>query len=302
MKKLLLSALLFSAFTQAQTVIFSQMENATTGIISTMASNGSNVVWSADDFEVNTPYQLTKITAKGFQNEGNFEDLVLGFNFYIYTNDGGKPSGNPTDQDGTALLSFTTDDLDHPNIDFFQESGTVEMSLTLTGLPAVNLEANTKYWLVVAPKMNLTDVTVGAIRFNWYAATQAPGSATDAQLVDPFGAFGSIAPVWTSSVVLTNNAAFKSLAFELEGTVLSTETNDLMSAVKTFPNPVSDVLNIHLSNNFDNVSFELVDLNGRKLFAGASDAINMSGYNAGVYILNIIQDGTNVGSQKIIKK
>jgi hypothetical protein len=301
MKKLLFLASFMSIMTNAQTVIFSQTEAATNGIVSTMLSNGSNAVWAADDFEVTSPYQLTKIRVFGFQNDGNFVDIVQGFNFYIYTNDAGKPSGDPTNADGTAILSFTTEDLDSPNIEFFQEGGTVEMVLTLTGLPAVNLAANTKYWLVCAPKMNLEAYT-GAARFNWYAAAAAAGSSVDSQLIDPFGAFGTAAPDWTSCVTLTNTPAFVSLAFEMEGTVLSSETNELMSSIQAYPNPVSDVLNIQLKNTFENVSYELVDINGRKLYAGQNESINMAGYNAGVYVLNILQDGAQVGSQKIIKK
>lgn len=302
MKKFLLSILFIGALSNAQTVIFDQMDNATTGIVSTMLNNGENAVWSSDDFEVSAPYQLTKITVRGFQNAGTFEDLVQGLRFYIYTNNNGKPSGDPTSGGGTALLSFSTDDLDHPNIDFFQEGVTVEIMLDVLGLgQVVNLEANTKYWLVAAPKLNLTTYDASA-RFNWFAAAEASGSGTDAQLIDPFGAFGAIALTWTSCVTLVNDLAFKSLAFALEGQTLSTDSNDVLAAVSVFPNPVTDVLNINLNNGFDNVSFNLVDINGRTLFSGQTDAINMSGFNAGVYMLNIVQDGVNMGSKKIIKK
>jgi len=301
MKKLLLSITFFGFLANAQTVIFDQTASLSNGIVSTMLSN-DNAVWSADDFQVTTPYQLTKITAFGFQNDGTFADLVLGLNVYIYTDNGGKPSGNPTDQDGTTLLAFSTVDLAHPNVTMVQDATSIEITLDVLGLgQVVNLEANTKYWLVVAPKLNLAAYTDTA-RFNWITATEAIGSGTDSQLVDPFAAFGTAAPVWTSCATLTGNAEFKSLSFALEGQVLSTTNNDLMSNVSTYPNPVSDILNIKLNNSFENVSFELVDLNGRKLFEGQTDAINMSGYNAGVYILNVLQDGANVGTQKIIKK
>lgn len=301
-KLLLLSALFISSLTQAQVVIFSQMDNLTSGIIATMQNGGSDVVWSADDFEVTAPYQLSKITVKGFDNSLSFENLVQGFNFYIYTNDNGKPSGDPTNGGGTALLSFTTTNINHPNIEFSQNEQVVEMSLSLNGLPAVNLEANTKYWLVVAPELNVTDFGGTTSRFNWYAATEVAGSNLDAQLITPLGAFGNAAPAWTSTVNITGNSNFKSLAFELESAELSLNNHDLISSIQIHPNPVLDILNIRLGSDFENVSYELIDINGRKLYAGKSESINMTACESGVYILNVLQDGTQVGSKKIIKK
>ena len=103
-----------------------------------------------------------------------------------------------------------------------------------------------------------------------------------------------------SEFIIDNYKSSADAEVTLNTTLVDKENLDLEIIV--YPNPVADVLNVRVGNGYENVSFELVDLNGRTLFSGSTESINMASYNAGVYILNVLQDGAQVGSQKIIKK
>ena len=85
MKKLYSLLLLTSCISYAQTVVFDQPVTGTNGIVTTVLSNG-NAVYSADDFSVAEATKLTKLTVRGFQNQGNFLTLYQGLRMVIYTN------------------------------------------------------------------------------------------------------------------------------------------------------------------------------------------------------------------------
>lgn len=75
--------------------------------------------------------------------------------------------------------------------------------------------------------------------------------------------------------------------------------------VRVFPNPVSDEINIEFSKAEVDVLIELVDLNGKLIYAIQGDfrkrAIDLSGLGSGVYIVRI-ETSTGVHSKRIVKK
>lgn len=122
---------------------------------------------------------------------------------------------------------------------------------------------------------------------------------------------GETAPTYISSTgcAITSPVTLASLGFGTAHLVLSVTGTPGLSAdsfldsnFTIYPNPVTDILNVKSNTTFENLIFELNDINGRTLYNGSSDAINMSGFNAGIYVLNILQDGSTVGTKKIIKK
>jgi hypothetical protein len=121
--------------------------------------------------------------------------------------------------------------------------------------------------------------------------------------VDPLNAFGAGATNWTSISTLTNDAIFNSLSFTFEGeTVLSVAPQEL-SSIDVYPNPSTDIVTITPSNNtFENLSFQVYDINGRKVLETKDPTINVQNLNTGVYMVHVFSDKTKIGIQKIVKK
>jgi hypothetical protein len=305
MKKLYSFLLLASCFSYAQTVVFDQPITGTNGIVSTVLSTG-NAVYSADDFSVAEATKLTKLTVRGFQNQGDFLTLYQGLRMVVYTNSAtNTPSGIPGGTPGTIIAELDITGL-NPSVNIFQDEEGGEVTIEIDFLTAftsdIIVQPATTYWLTIAPKMNLTAYT-GATRFNWYTGTGATGTNYPGQLVDPANAFGANATNWTNIATLTNNVAFNNLSFTFEGdTNLSIDSQEL-NVINAYPNPASDVVTITPGNNsFENLSFQVYDLNGRKVIETKDSTINVQNLNSGVYMVHVFSDKTKIGIQKIVKK
>jgi hypothetical protein len=78
----------------------------------------------------------------------------------------------------------------------------------------------------------------------------------------------------------------------------------LNKGVKVYPNPSIGLLNIAIENYVGEVTINVFDTNGRSVFSKTGDylssnSINLSGFQKGIYILNIIGDNVSY-SEKII--
>ncbi len=89
-------------------------------------------------------------------------------------------------------------------------------------------------------------------------------------------------------------------------TVTSIEKNTLVDIqITVFPNPVTELLVLETSNQTDNLSWKLFDVNGKQLNNGNLREVNQikfQEYSQGTYILSVIQDDKLVESFRIIKK
>lgn len=114
----------------------------------------------------------------------------------------------------------------------------------------------------------------------------------------------------STSVVLASGGSFassQSTSFCVGSTGLSqfSETNEISSEGSRFemyPNPVENVLFIDF-NSTRNVSYEVLDMNGRILFKGAleNSQIDFSPLSSGVYIMKV-SDGNKTITQRVVKK
>ncbi|MGE0076220.1 MAG: MBG domain-containing protein [Bacteroidales bacterium] len=77
--------------------------------------------------------------------------------------------------------------------------------------------------------------------------------------------------------------------------------DNTLSAVKVYPNPASDLINVHLPDGLENVTVELLSINGVKLSvietSGNVTPINVSALTKGIYILRI----TSANSNRIVR-
>lgn len=278
-------------------VLYEQEISGTSGIVSDVLSNG-NFVTVADDFTLTESADVSKINISGFQNQNSLSTLCTGIMLYIYTDNGGQPSGIPGDSnayvakvDVSAPSSVYT--INNPSAGSFVF--TVDLAAA-NGSP-VALQANTKYWLVFSPKVNITAYTA-ATRWNWYTGTVTD---TEAKLVDPQNAFGAGATDWTDISLLTGDSSFDGLAFSIEG--------ETTMGVGEVYNSVKDLT---VAQNADQLfilakaqkvqSSDVFSSDGKKVLTAKGDKINISALSKGVYFINVTTAEGKLLSTKFIKK
>lgn len=317
MKKVyLLAATLVALFSQAQeltatlngavnqytatkpaAVIFNQdMDPGGNGIVSDVLANG-NFVACADDFVLQATSTVTKISVSGFQNMGSLPDVSTGLILYIYADSNGSPNGNPSN---TAVIPVAKVDIPSTSqaysLTFNGVSYVYSVNIPLALGKALTLTKGTKYWLVFAPKTNLTTYD-GATRFNWFAGTSG---GSNAKLIDPSNAFGAGATNYTDISALTGVADLNGLAFTIEGdSVLGTGEVFNSNKITVSPNPTSDFL----SFNKDVKSVQIFDVSGRntanyKIVEGKIDVRNLS---KGSYLIKL-ETAEGAQTTKFIKK
>ncbi|MDX1317143.1 MAG: T9SS type A sorting domain-containing protein [Xanthomarina gelatinilytica] len=290
---LFLFTTLFVFATNAQTVLFDQPVNGTSGIVSDNFSDGTSSVYTADDFSLSASSNIGVITAYGFQNDGNLETLATGVDIFIYADAAGSPNSNPT-LPGTGLLELVNLSPSSSALDIIP-NGTGGYDIVVNVYTALGsnltLAAGT-YWLVVAPYVTST----GSNRWNWYQATD--GTLSQAKLIDPGNVFGAGATSWTSLTAL--GLSFSSTAFKIEESILSVDEFSL-SNVSVFPNPVQDELNIQLHNSITVKQVSVYSITGQVVLkAQNTRKLDVSDLSPGVYLMKIETDRGDV-TRKIIK-
>lgn len=84
--------------------------------------------------------------------------------------------------------------------------------------------------------------------------------------------------------------------------VLSIENNVYNNTISTYPNPVTDFLNISLATEQTIKKIELYNLLGKKIVATTNTIIDFNSILAGIYILKITNTEGAIATRKIIKK
>ncbi|MCR4029983.1 MULTISPECIES: T9SS type A sorting domain-containing protein [Flavobacterium] len=92
---------------------------------------------------------------------------------------------------------------------------------------------------------------------------------------------------------------------------ISTLSNDKFEGISlvmtAFPNPVVDELNLIVNNKFEDLSYNLFDINGRILskafnITSSETKISMQGLAQGIYFLTVNNNSKAIKTFKIIKK
>jgi hypothetical protein len=134
--------------------------------------------------------------------------------------------------------------------------------------------------------------------------------------------FNTTAPTWNQSYNGMSNVKVVDLDVRNDNTVfaatygrgifsgqftqpsLSTNDNVLNKGIKVYPNPSNGIVNVSIDNYAGNITVEVYDMNGRKVFSNSGEymkanTINLQGFQNGVYILNVKGDELSY-SEKII--
>ena len=87
---------------------------------------------------------------------------------------------------------------------------------------------------------------------------------------------------------------------DFDDVTISVSENDF-NQLKIYPNPVSEILHIESSYDFDNTVFELYNSSGNLVYKNANTQnIHVSQYPGGVYFLKILKHGKKLTTTKII--
>ncbi|HAV03258.1 MAG TPA: hypothetical protein DCW95_08815 [Chryseobacterium sp.] len=277
-------------------ILYEQEQTGTNGIVSDIISSGEFVM-AADDFTLTSAVTAKKFYFIGFQNDANLPDITQGASMYIYSDANGNPSGIP----GTAAPTIAKVELmmGEPGINIIADSSyfIFEVDLEAALGSGLSIEANKKYWVTFAPKIDLEDY-IGASRWNWSVGTL---NGSKAKLVDPYNAFGAGATNWTNISALTNNPAFDGLAFAIHGDV-GLGTQELYSTIKpVIATQQGDLLHIFTQND-KLKSADIYATDGKKVASGTVDKLNIGQLPKGVYILNVTLASGKTESTKFIKR
>ncbi len=186
------------------TVLWEQVVNGTSGIVSDFFIGSNAGAYSASDFVFDNPATIEYIYTPGFDNTNSLAAQPA-INWAIYADAGGVPAGNPEDGTGmaSALWAYTAP---MTGTGVILDGSEISLDLVAAG-ELLNLPPGT-YWLTVYPDYNVTGA--GGARWNWYQAAQV---GAETQLISP-GIFGVNS--WTSLSAL--GVTFSDTAFRLEGT------------------------------------------------------------------------------------
>ena len=171
----------------AQITLVDQPVAGTSGIVTDNFTTDGFGVYTADDFNLTDSYNIEVITAYGFQTNGDLETTITGLDVFIYSDNAGVPSSDPT-ASSTGLLEIINLDPANPALTIISDevgSYDFEIDVAAASGSSLTLTAGT-YWLVVAPYV--AEFSQEA-RWNWHQATD--GTLSGAQLIDPSNTFGA---------------------------------------------------------------------------------------------------------------
>ena len=288
-----------------QAVIWDQPSIGGSGIISDYSTIDDQGVYSADDFNLTESTRIDFITVYGFQNNEDLDQVMNGFDVFIYTNDSenNSPSGDPT-QPGTGIVELSNISvLPIPGfpIIIIQDGGNyaINIDMAIANEGEVILPAG-DYWLVVAARINVTPVSEGATRWNWFDAGVPDAGLNEAHLIDPDDIFEAGATAWTAFSNL--GLDFGSTAFTIEGEPSSLGVNDNISELASvYPNPTNGILNIDMPSTVTVKSSKLYNLLGQDTgLRLVNGTMNVSELARGIYLLNV-ETSAGTLTQKVVK-
>lgn len=280
----------------AQNVIFSQPEgvypNNGAGFNCSKAVNG-DFIGIANSFILTNTSNISRINIYGNKVGSSLLNISEGFILYIYNDINGLPDGNPISQTGVpvATVDITSASPGYSLIKIGTTSNYVYSADITTLLGNLTLQANTKYWLFFAAKLNTSYINPPYTQdFFWTtAALGTPGFMKISNLT------GNAAyPSWTYH-------SYNGSAFSIEGTTLGTsesifDSNDIV----VYPNPTANYINIISKDKIKKIS--IYSLNGSQIIIKSNkNNVDLKDLPSGSYFLQVETENGNF-VKKIIKK
>lgn len=299
MKKitLLTLALITGFIANAQDVVVDQINDAATvGLIISFQGNDNNGVYISDDFEITESTILGEMDFEGnLSNVANFTNL-LGFNIFIYEDDNGLPSGDPS-QLGTGLIELVNIP---PSMFTLEEDGIGNANFRAIQITEANggnqitLEPGT-YWISAFPTVNEPYANAGMNRWNWAGSTPDVSAPIEPLLIDPFDNFGAGATSWANIAGLIG-APFPGTVFQIRSEEsLSVDSNTLSERISLFPNPTNGDLSIELGRDFGATSVTIINVSGQNVLTSevnsfGTTVLQTTALATGVYFAQVVTE------------
>lgn len=185
------------------TVIWDQPVSGSNGIVSSYSTDDNGGAYTAGDFVIGVASDLTEIVAWGFNPTNATPPQV---NWAIYADAGGVPAGDPENNPGGALWTYTAA-ASAPGVSVIT-GGEIRLDLAAAG-QSLNLAPGT-YWLTVYPTYNNAIGPAGSSRWNWFESVPQGGPSL---LVG--GLFG--VGTWTPTGNGGLGTAIEDIAFQISG-------------------------------------------------------------------------------------
>jgi len=88
---------------------------------------------------------------------------------------------------------------------------------------------------------------------------------------------------------------------KIGGVVLSSDSYEINKSVTLWPNPVDDVLNVESIDGLEILGVKIYDFQGKLILESKDEKVDMSNFESGIYLVNIVSDKGSV-TKKVIKK
>jgi hypothetical protein len=164
------------------------------------ATAGSQAQFSADDFVVDQPLQVTNLFVQGFVVSGAaLNTAAVNLTWSIYPDAGGFPAGNPQTNPAAAVWTYTST----PTGAGVTTAGSSDISLNLTAAGQNVTLPPGRYWLLVNTRGTFAN------RFAQYGSNTQSGNA----------GFASITIATAGTGAWTANPSFAGLTMRVVGNV-----------------------------------------------------------------------------------
>lgn len=294
-------------FTTADFTPASTVASYTFSGMSVSSASGDDV--STNNTAADASFQVTNFTYardKGVQdgtreNGGNFFEACNQFDFFAADVVGGIDVFIDADSETDAVVYANFRDISTADFsildqtpDYALKASDKNKFITLVFQEPYTVEANTSY----------------LVCFGAAGAAVLGNSGFSQDQTSFFFDFSSSSTITNQNAFYTNNTPMVRVNTDPSLSVASI-SNDFITSASIYPNPSSTNSTVEFSLvNASEVSVEVVDLTGKvvktinagKLNAGTNQLdLNVANFEAGIYYVNILTNGTKV-SQKFVKK
>ena len=288
---------------KASEIKFDQIPNFNNGVIS-MVDQDDDQIFLADDFQLTETTKIDKFIFYGAQSYDDLPDYYLGLKMYIFNDINGLPSGKPSDL-SNAIAVIDVDETNSAAV-IGTTGNEAEFTFQVNVAQALGkdliLEANKKYWVAFAPKVELS-AAYGDDADETFYWVEGSANYLEPVLIDEADLFGAGATSWGTISSLTGSA-FDGLAFTITGDS-SLGTTDVYSNLKNvsiYPNPAVNVINLKSNRKNSITKTEIFDMNGKLVLTSSETSINVEKLPKAVYMVKIYSGSEVIETTKLIKK
>lgn len=290
---------------KASEVKFDQMPDFDQGIVSTVNQNDAQI-FGADDFQLATATKIDKFVFYGTQYYDDLPDYYLGVKMYIFNDNNGTPAGKPSDLSNAVAVINIDENNSAATISSTgnEYEFTFEVNVSQALGYDLTLEADKRYWVAFAPKVELFE-EYGDDGDELYYWAMGTANYAEPMVIDEANLMGAGATSWTSITSLgDDDETFGGLAFTITGeNVLgTTDVYSNLKNVSIYPNPAVNVINLKANKKNSITKTEIFDMNGKLVISSSETSINVEKLPKAVYIVKVYSGKEVIETSKIIKK